>query len=485
MSAKIETDPDIRAMFAADASGLRYLPDGVGRPKSADEVSEILRAASAGRTAVTPAGMQTSTTGASIAEEGIVLSLRELRAINDVDTDAWTVRAGAGAILGDVKRAAAARGLLLAPDPTSEDESSVGGAVACNASGARTLKYGATRDHVRSLTVALASGEIARFKRPELEKNTAGYAFAHDPVDWFVGSEGTLGVVIDVELRLLPLPRRVIGLEIPFAGERQALEFVVAARDSQSVSPRCIEYFDELAVGIARGAEISKGAADMKSDLVPASGTMVYIEQEFGGPDVSDEPGESSRTASAHELEDFGGDSALDAWLSLAESGGAMVDDVRVFDGEQALATARRIRHAVPSTMNERGAARRVAGGRKVSTDWAVPYRRLYEAITMSRDLARHAGIAQAVTYGHAGNGHPHQNYIASDADELEAIERVVEQTLRRVVALGGTVSAEHGIGKLKRNWLPLQMPPIALGLMRAVKHDLDPLGILAPGNIF
>jgi FAD/FMN-containing dehydrogenase len=139
----------------------------------------------------------------------------------------------------------------------------------------------------------------------------------------------------------------------------------------------------------------------------------------------------------------------------------------------------------VPATMNERGAGRRSFGGRKVSTDWAVPYRRLNEAIESSREMARKVGIAQAVTYGHAGNGHPHQNYIARDAEELEAIERVVEQTLRMVVKMGGTVSAEHGIGKLKTHWLPLQMSPLAFRVMRAVKQELDPLGILAPGNIF
>ena len=120
-----------------------------------------------------------------------------------------------------------------------------------------------------------------------------------------------------------------------------------------------------------------------------------------------------------------------------------------------------------------------------MSTDWAVPYRRLHEAVSLSRDLARQAGIAQAVTYGHAGNGHPHQNYIARGADELRRIEMVVEGTLRAVIEMGGTVSAEHGIGKLKRHWLPLQMPSHAFAVMRAVKRELDPLGILAPGNIF
>ena len=462
MSDRVETDADIRAMFAADASGLRYVPEGVARPESVEEVTEILRQAAATQTRVTPVGMQTSTTGASITEDGVLLSLRGLNAVLDVNAKGRFVRVSAGAILGDVKRAAAAEGLLLAPDPTSEEESSVGGAIACNASGARTLKYGATREHVTALKVVLASGEVVEVRRSGLEKNTAGYAFAHEPVDWFVGSEGTLGVVVEAELSLLPLPERVIGLEIPFADERDALAFVVAARESSGVLPRCLEYFDELAVGIARGAE-TRGALDVNAELVPAAGTMVYVEQEA----------------------DVTADGALDAWLALAESQRARIDDVRVFDGEQALATARRIRHAVPSTMNERGAGRRTAGGRKVSTDWAVPYGRLFEAIAMSRELARQAGVPQAITYGHAGNGHPHQNYIARDATELEAIERVVEQTLRSVVAMGGTVSAEHGIGKLKRRWLPLQLSSLELGVMRAVKHELDPLGLLAPGNIF
>lgn len=472
MSALIETDPDIRAMFAADASGLRYLPDGVVRPESVEDVTEILKRASSSRTPVTPAGMQTSTTGASITEGGILLSMSGMSSVMSVDREARTVRAGAGAILGEVKRAAAAEGLLFAPDPTSEDESTVGGAIACNASGARTLKYGATREHVRAVTVVLASGEVVRYSRMGLEKNTAGYAFAHDPVDWFVGSEGTLGVVVEAELELLPLPERVIGLEIPFANEVEALAFVVAARESRAVEPRCLEYFDQFAVGIARDAEVSRGASSHGVSLVPAAGTMVYVEHELADEGVGAGGGA-----------DY--DAVLDGWLALAESQQARVDDVRVFDGEQALAVARRIRHAVPATMNERGAGHRTTGGRKVSTDWAVPYRDLHKAIAMSRDMARAAGIAQAVTYGHAGNGHPHQNYIARDAEELEAIERVVEQTLRMVVGMGGTVSAEHGIGKLKTHWLPLQMSPLAFRVMRAVKQELDPLGILAPGNIF
>ena len=176
-------------------------------------------------------------------------------------------------------------------------------------------------------------------------------------------------------------------------------------------------------------------------------------------------------------------DSTLGEWSDLIQS--TVTDfDPLVFDGEARLREARQIRHSIPSTMNERGTRHSNAGGRKVSTDWAVPYRKVAEAIRIARELAAEHEIGQAVIYGHAGNGHPHQNFIARDMRELATIEVVVEQTLRHVLALGGTVAAEHGIGKIKRRWLPLQMNRLQIAMMTAVKRELDPLGILAPGNI-
>jgi glycolate oxidase len=451
----ISRDAEVRRAYAADASGLVMLPDGVARPTSAEEVAALLAEASSSGTPVTPAGGQTSTTAASISDRGILLSLRAMQRTIDIDPVARVARVQPGVMVGELKRACAAHGLLLAPDPTSEEECTVGGAVACNASGARSLRYGATRPHVRALRVALADGTIVEVRRTALEKNTVGYALAHDPVDWFVGSEGTLGVVVEAEVGLLPLPEQVVGLAMPFATEQAALRFVVAARESRSVHPRCLEYFDALALQIAREAEGSR-------DWAAAAEGFVYAE----------------------EVPPDGIDPALDDWLALAESHGALVDDVRVYEGETALREARRVRHAVPAHMNERGAARRAHGGRKVSTDWAVPYPALGRAIARARALATEAGVDQAVTYGHAGNGHPHQNFIAHDSDELARIERVVEATLREVIALGGTVAAEHGIGKLKRKWLPLQMSPLQVRAMSAVKRELDPAGILAPGNV-
>lgn len=453
------TDLDIRRAFAHDASGLEMIPDAVARPTDIAEVADLLRDATATRTTVTAAGWQSSTTGASITDRGLLMSLRGLAHIGDVDTDTRTIRVGPGAIVADVRRAAESAGLLFAPDPTSEEESTIGGAIACNASGARSLRYGATRPHVRALTVLLASGERLDVRRPALEKNTVGYPIAHDPVDWFVGSEGTLGIVVEAELALHPLPAQVLGLMVPFDREADALAFVVAARRSPAVHPRCLEFFDRGAMDIARAAEGSTAWAT-------GATAMVYVE-ETGADEAH--PGD--------EL-------PLEAWLELADAHNAASSDIRVYDAPTALRDARRLRHAVPATMNERGAARRPFGGRKVSTDWAVPYPRLADALHIARGFAAEAGITSGIAYGHAGNGHPHQNFIAQDADELHRIERVVEATLREVIAMGGTVAAEHGIGKLKRRWLPMQASDAQQRVMRAIKQEFDPLALLAPGNV-
>jgi glycolate oxidase len=428
------------------------LPDAVARPRDREEICELIAQCAAERTTVTAAGGQTSMTAASITDRGVLLHLGGLDRVLEVDPVAGFVRVEAGARLGEVKRRLAGEGLLLAPDPTSEDDATIGGAIACNASGARTLRYGATRSHVRALTVVLANGELAEFRRPSLEKNTVGYALAQDAVDWFVGSEGTLGVIVDAELSLLPLPQSVTGLAVPFADEHDAFRMVIAARESKLLRPRCIELFDEAALQLA--------AADAEAGAAWRATAMVYVE------DDRDDP------------------SAMEDWLALAESMSATTDDIEVFEGEVALREARRRRHLVPSTMNERGARFVSGGGRKVSTDWAVPYRRLEEAVTLARKAAESRGLERPVIYGHAGNGHPHENFLARDGDELVRIEEAVEDTLRGVLGMGGTVAAEHGIGKLKKKWLPLQMSERQRRVMQAVKNELDPDGILAPGNV-
>jgi len=380
----------------------------------------------------------------------------------DIDPVGRVARVEPGVIVGALNDELAPLGLRFAPDPTSEHEATIGGAIACNASGARSLRYGATRAHVRAVRLVDGAGEVREFRRPNLEKNTVGFHIVQDPVDWIVGSEGTLGVVVDAELALVPLPEREIGLAIPFRSERAALAFVVAAREEggRSSGPRaqCLEYFDQEALAIARDEAPSP-------TWMNGASSLVYLEQATDAGDSLDD--------------------ALARWLVLAETSGATASDIDVYDDASAIRAARRFRHAVPSFMNERGAARRAFGGRKVSTDWAVPYPKLADALEAARRAADAQHVAPPVCYGHAGNGHPHENFIAQDPHDLTRINAAVGETITYVLSLGGTVAAEHGLGKLKRHWLSVQLSPLQIELMHALKRLLDPRGVFAPGNAF
>lgn len=452
MSLTLLRDPSALEGYARDVSGLRSVPEAVARPESHEETVELMLQAASERRCVTAAGAQTSTTGASVAALDWLLSTRAMARILDIDPARRIARVEPGVLIGDLQRACAPHGLFFAPDPTSEEECTVGGAIACNASGPRTLRYGPTRAHVQSVRAVLADGTDFTAARPGVEKNTVGFHLAHDPVDWFVGSEGTLGIVTEAELRLLPVPAQVLGLGVPFPDAERALAFIVAARETPGVAPRCLEYFDGESFAIARAAMGDAGWA-------PSAGAMVYLE----------EAGE--------------GEPPLDAWLALGEQYGARDVDVRVFDGEHALREARRLRHALPAAMHERTAPYLPQGGRRMSTDWAVPYRLAAAALAQAATINAAHGLSP-VTYGHLGNGHPHQNFVARDPAEVTRVEQAIAETLRAVLAMGGTVAAEHGIGKVKAKWLGLQAGSRQLAVMRALKQAFDPEGRLAPGNI-
>lgn len=456
----VTRDADVCRAHSRDASGLELVPEGVARAENEEDVVEAVRFAAGSGTTITPAGSQTSMTAASITDRGILLALSGMNRIIDIDVDERIARVQPGVTIGALNRAIADTGLIFAPDPTSEEDATVGGAIACNASGARSLYYGATRAHVSGVKVVHADGGVAAYRRSGLEKNTVGYSAAQDPVDWFVGSEGTLGVVVEAELSLVEAPRLVVGLAIPFSDMDAALAFIIAARErsraANGIAARCLEFFDAESLAIAGESTGRKWSDD--------TAALVYLEDDAG---------------SATNV-----DSTLEAWLAVAEANQAVTGDIRVYEGAQALREARKMRHAVPATMNERASAYRAAGGRKVSTDWSVPYRRLGEALAASRAAVERHGAPQPVTYGHAGNGHPHQNFIAEDATALGRINAAVEETLQWVVRMGGTVSAEHGLGKLKQPWLSLQLAPRQIGLMRAIKSALDPTGLFAPGNV-
>jgi glycolate oxidase len=451
----VTRDADIRMAHARDASGLELVPEGVARANDIKEVIELVREAADTGTSVTPTGSQTSVTGASITDTGVLLSLLPMNRIIDVDVARRMARVEPGVRIGELNRALGEYGLMFAPDPTSENDATIGGAIALNASGARSLYHGATRRHVAGITVVHAEGGTAKYHRFTPEKNTVGYMAVQDPVDWFVGSEGTLGIIVEAELSLVEVPAAPIGLAIPFPGADAALDFVVTVRQPNGRSPHCLEFFDAEALAIAASG-YPVGA--------PGAGALVYLEDDAGKEE---------------DLEPL-----LSHWLDLAEQHTGCVADIGAYEGPAALRDARAMRHSVPVTMNERGAAHRTSGGRKVSTDWAVPYRMLRDALAESAAAVVRHGAPPPVTYGHAGNGHPHQNFIATDEAMLHRIHSAIDETLQCVVRMGGTVSAEHGIGKLKRPWLGMQLGSRQMEVMRAMKHALDPAGIFSPGNV-
>lgn len=461
-SANVITDPEVLAAYREDASPLIGAPEGLLRPTEPLEIAAALLEAVDKGIPVTPCGLRTSTTGAGLAPRGWTLSTERLTGLIDLDPVRRTAIVGAGTVLREFKDAVEAEGLFYPPDPTSERECAVGGTVACDASGARTYRYGATHRWVRGLEIVLTDGTVRWLRRPEIEKDAAGYAALRDLVRLFCGSEGTLGVITKVEVDLLPRPEAFTAGFAFFGDVQQALAFVATARIEdrlgRGVNPRCLELLDGLALEIM-------AAQDSRVAIPSAAGAAIFFEEEHP----------------------HGGEMAvMEAWWELlGRSEGAMPDDTVIASNRGEQEELRLLRHAVPATLNEEGRSFRDAGGKKVSTDWAVPFEHLAPLVAEFDGWLRDAGIERVARYGHVGNGHPHYNLIVKDAEEAARAAQVVDRMCRRACELGGTVTAEHGVGKIKRDYAAYRFTPLHFAAMKGIKSAFDPHGILAPGNIW
>lgn len=454
---RLVTDPDVLRAHAVDASGLAGAPEALVRATCEADVQECLREVVARGTTVTPIGLQSATTGAATAPAGWLLSLASMARVLDVDRGGRTAVCEAGAVLADLKRAVDAEGLHYPPDPTSEAECSLGGTLATNATGARTLRYGATRAWVREVRVVHADGRVADYARREVLKDNAGYHPFLQPIDLFIGSEGTLGVITRAVLRLAPKPAGVAGLLTCFADVAAAVDAAVALRRHATLEPRCIELLDGWALSVVR-------SAGPRFPLPADAGAALYLEEET--------PGELTPAR-------------LAAWQDFLAKARARVDTTIVVEDAAGIAELRRLRHAVPTRFNDLAAPYVAAGGRKVAMDWAVPVERLAEMLRLTRERVEAAGVATWTTYGHVGSGHPHVNLLATDDAQTSRWSELTRSITREAVARGGTVAAEHGIGKTKRELLADLHPAWVIRAMRAVKRELDPKGLLAPGNLF
>jgi FAD/FMN-containing dehydrogenase len=450
---------EVPPIYLEDASGLKGgHAERVLVPTSDSEIAAILSEANAAGIPVTVSGAGTGVAGGRVPFGGWVLSLEKFTRL---EIHPGMAIAGAGVLLRDVHAAALAAGQIYPPDPT-ETGSSIGGNIACNASGSRSFRYGATGAWVERLRVVLADGRMLDIGRgepidfdpgtvpqPGVTKNTAGYLLrpGMDWIDLFTGSEGTLGVVTEATLRLRPAPRAVLAGIVFFPGDDTALGAVEQWRDSSSA--RMLEYFDEPSLGLLR---------QRFPEIPAAARAAILFDQELESED----------------------DPEVDAWLERLEGTGALTEDSWFATTANDRERFRRFRHTLPELVND---TVRRAGAMKMGTDFAVPRARNREMLAYYRGRLEEEFPERYVIFGHIGDAHVHVN-VFSDPANPEAATALIGEFARKAVALGGTVAAEHGVGKRKAHLLALQYAPEHLDAMRAVKRRLDPNNILGRGTM-
>lgn len=487
---RTETDPDIVRSFLSDAA---HVPGGfaagVVAPRSLDEVIQVVRSAST----LLPVGAQSSLTGGATPRGELVLSTRGLSDIA-VDEERRLVRVGAGVALSTLQSTLATSGLWYPPAPTF-DGASVGGTVATNAAGAATFKYGTTRDWVAGLTVVLADGQplslhrgqvvashddlswkmasgtvhvpLPGYTMPAVPKLSAGYYSrpAMDLVDLFVGSEGTLGVVVDITLRVIPRPARCVAL-LTCADDAQAVHLTgvlraAAARRLLDVS--AVEYMDSSSLAFLPDAAFARAGTGRPS----ARESLVLLQLEV--------PGSL--------------DATLDALADAILAAGVAADPVVAQPGDHAAAQRLfELREAVPAAVNAAVAAAQITDPelQKTAGDFIVPFERLDASIALYRRACESRGLSYAI-WGHVSDGNLHPNIIPRSRPEMERGRDALVEMARTSIAVGGAPMAEHGVGRnaLKQQLLRELYGEEGIEQMRAVKRTLDPTWKLSPGVIF
>jgi FAD/FMN-containing dehydrogenase len=447
--------------YRGDQAGVLGYLEALARPQSTAEIRDCIAWCRGKAMPLLPVGLQSATTGAARPEGGLVLDLRGLAGVLDLDRAGKTALVLPGTVTADLKAAVAAEGLLYPPDPTSEKECTVGGNVASNASGARSFRHGMTRDWIQGVEVADGAGNLRWYQRRAVDKNTFGPFAFHDPVDLFVGSEGILGVITKVQVRLLDAPPPFLGAMLFFRDLQGALEAAVTLRRQRDLpgagaKAGCVELLDRWALDLV--------AAHPQAPSLPREAQAALF-TEWDAPE-----GDLLGT--------------LEALLPAFEALGAVVDWTLPALTQKERELFRELRHHVPDTCNRMAVACRPQGGVKISTEFCVPPAQILEMMRFVEATRLETGLPCMVRYGHIGNGHPHIFMYAREAAEVPAVRAVAHRLCRRAVELGGTVAGEHGIGKSRRDFLGYMMTPELIDALAAVKRVLDPDWVLAPGNI-
>jgi FAD/FMN-containing dehydrogenase len=430
-----------------DASGYKGQADQIFTPASESELLEILRNAATNDQPVTISGARTGLTGGGVPQGGWLISLEKFQR---VQISSGSATAGAGVSL-EALQAAAQTSQFYAPDPT-ELTASLGGTIATNASGSRSFRYGSTRRHILGLRVALMDGRVLDVRRgdkvdfpvPQIPlanttKNTAGYPLSPD-MDWidlFAGSEGTLGIVVEAEVQLLPKPVDLLAGVIFLPSDAAALDSVESWCSLPGL--RMLEYFDRNSLAFLR---------QRFPETPENAGAALLIEQENGD---------------------------IDFWAEHAP------EDSWFADTDKDRERFRRFRHALPELVND---TIRRRGFLKLNSDYAVPLDQNREMLALYHARLREQSL-DYVIFGHIGDAHVHVNILPSSQAEFDAGQRLMLDFARQAVALGGTVSAEHGLGKRKAHLLEIQYTAGQIASMKEVKRRLDPHWLLNQRTLF
>jgi glycolate oxidase len=416
----------------------------VALPRSTEEISKILVLANDEEMPVFPRGAGTGTTGASVpAQGGLALAFTRMNRILSVSTADLSAEVEPGVVTGDLQDTVSRLGLFYPPDPASLRFCTIGGNVSTGAGGPRAVKYGVTRDYVTTLELVLPGGDVLQTGR-KTAKSVVGY----DLTRLIVGSEGTLGVVSGITLRLIPAPEEIGTLLAFFASTSSATDAIVALFESKII-PRCAEFLDRMSIECI--------SHTLPVPVPEKTNAMLLIEID------------GARTSIAPGLE------TVSTCCETAAATGVYV--ARTEDEAEALWTARR---------GLSPAIRRLGFPDKISEDICVPRHALPDAVQEVERIGRRNELT-VLTFGHAGDGNLHVNVLLDrgNPSERNRGETAVREIMEATLALGGTISGEHGIGLTKQAFMPMEVAPRGLEIMKAIKRAFDPNNIMNPGKMF
>lgn len=429
--------------YSYDSTPVDALPDVVAAPATRDEIVAIVKLANEEKIPVIPRGGGTNLSGGSVpVSGGIVLALHRMNKILEVDTDNLTVTSEPGVITAKLHQAVEKAGLFYPPDPQSMFMSTIGGNVAENAGGPRGVKYGVTRDYVLGLEVVTPTGEVVRVGGKTI-KNVSGY----DLIRLFTGSEGTLGVITEITLRLVPMPeakRTLLALFDRLDDAAQAVSGII----KQRIIPTTLELMDHKAMELIEAFKPVGFPMDVEGALlIEVDGSAADVDSQI----VKVE--ETCKACGAREVK-VAQDAAQAAqlWIGRRSAFGAMARSARTV----------------------------------LTEDATVPRSRVPDIVRVIQQAAEKHRITIPIL-GHTGDGNMHPCILCDDRDpeEMKRVDAAVDEIFEAALAMGGTLSGEHGIGIIKQKYMEWEFGQAGLDMMRAIKKAVDPNNIMNPGKIF